>query len=105
MMDELAINKLNNYNWPGNVRELKHSIEKAVILSDSNILTAESFHLRINEYNSDINSNPVSLEEAERMIICKALKNNMGNISETAKELRIGRQTLYRKIEKFQLKY
>ena len=38
-----ALEKLSNYNWPGNVRELQHSIEKAVIMSDSPVLHAIRF--------------------------------------------------------------
>ncbi len=104
-INELAINKLKSYNWPGNVRELKHSIEKAVILCDSDILTEESFQLRVDEFIPDMNSGPKSFEEAEKFIILNTLKSNLGNISETARELKIGRQTLYRKIEKYNLKY
>lgn len=40
-----AIDKLCNYRWPGNVRELKHSIEKAVILTESNVVTPNDFSL------------------------------------------------------------
>ena len=46
----------------------------------------------------------LSLEEGEKMIIQQALKNNNGKIVDTARELKIGRQTLYRKIEKYNLK-
>ncbi len=104
-IDKNAIWKLANYSWPGNVRELKHTIEKAVILSDSDILTAEDFPFRIKEFDQTLNTQPLSLEEGEKIMIQKALGNNRGNISETAKELKIGRQTLYRKIEKFNIKF
>jgi two-component system response regulator HydG len=43
----------------------------------------------------------LSLEDAEKTLIATALKNHHGNISEVARELGIGRQTLYRKIEKY----
>jgi transcriptional regulator with PAS, ATPase and Fis domain len=105
MIDETGIHRLKDYHWPGNVRELKHTIEKAVILSDSDILTEKNFQLRTLEFKSNVNISPISLEDAEKIVISNALKNNKGNISNTARELKIGRQTLYRKIEKFQLKY
>ena len=38
-----ALEKLANHNWPGNVRELQHSIEKAVIMSDSPVLKPSDF--------------------------------------------------------------
>ena len=44
--------KLLSYKWPGNVRELQHSIEKAVILADHNILDENSFSLNTNSKNS-----------------------------------------------------
>jgi len=103
-INETAINKLKSYNWPGNVRELKHTIEKAVILCDSDILTEESFQLRVDAFNLEMNTSLKSFEEAEKLIILNTLKSKQGNISETARELKIGRQTLYRKIEKYNLK-
>ena len=41
-----AYDKLMNYSWPGNIRELQHTIEKAVILSDSNIIKPDDLYLR-----------------------------------------------------------
>ena len=38
-----TLDKLMKYNWPGNVRELRHTIEKAVILCDSDVLTPDDF--------------------------------------------------------------
>jgi transcriptional regulator with PAS, ATPase and Fis domain len=46
---------------------------------------------------------PMSLEEGEKVIIENSLLRNQGNISQVAKELNIGRQTLYRKIEKYNI--
>lgn len=98
-----AIEKLLAYKWPGNIRELKHSIEKAVILSEFNTLSQNDFFF---EKKSDKKSNideAISLEEGEKIIIKSALERNNWNISETAKELKVGRQTLYRKIEKYDI--
>ncbi len=102
--NDSAYKKLLTYNWPGNVRELKHSIERAVILSESDILKAGDFQfVNFDDTVEEINSKPVSLEEGEKIIIERALTRNNFNISLTAKELEIGRQTLYRKIEKYGL--
>jgi len=98
-----AIEKILSYNWPGNIRELKHTIEKAIILSESNTLTCEDFIFdKLTNSSSSIDK-PISLEEGEKIIIQNALNRNNWNISETAKELNIGRQTLYRKIEKYDI--
>jgi DNA-binding NtrC family response regulator len=102
MIEENAIKALQEYSWPGNIRELEHSVEKAVILSNSDVLHASDFFL---------DKKPVhpvpehktfkSLEEAERNIILSVMERNRGNLSKTAKELRIGRQTLYNKLRKY----
>lgn len=106
--DSLKLNKdaskvLKNYNWPGNVRELQHTIEKAVILSDSDILKSDDLYLPSPEalkFSEDV---PVTFSEIEKHGILKALERNKGNIYKTAKELNIARQTLYNKIQKHKL--
>jgi DNA-binding NtrC family response regulator len=98
-----ALEKLKRHSWPGNIRELRHTIEKAVILCESDILTPQDFSFATeSDIRTDLNKS-ISLEEGEKFIINNALLNNNWNISEAAKELGIGRQTLYRKIEKFGL--
>jgi DNA-binding NtrC family response regulator len=98
-----ALEKLKSHSWPGNVRELRHTIEKAVILCESDTLGPEDFSLNTDaETLTNINK-VISLDEGEKLIINNSLKNNNWNISETAKELGIGRQTLYRKIHKYGL--
>jgi DNA-binding NtrC family response regulator len=98
-----ALEKLKRHSWPGNIRELRHTIEKAVILCESDVLTPRDFSFATeNDVRTDLNKN-ISLKEGEKFIINNALINNDWNISEAAKELGIGRQTLYRKIEKFGL--
>ncbi len=98
-----AMEKIISYKWPGNIRELKHTVEKAVILTETNTLTADDFLFdKTSQTDSEFNK-PLSLEEAEKIIIKNALDRNNWNISEAAKELKVGRQTLYRKIEKYDI--
>jgi DNA-binding NtrC family response regulator len=98
-----AMDKILSYKWPGNIRELKHTVEKAVILSETNTLTSEDFQFdKTSQADAEFNK-PLSLEEAEKIIIKNALDRNNWNISEAAKELQVGRQTLYRKIEKYDI--
>ncbi len=98
-----ALEKLKKHSWPGNIRELRHTIEKAVILCETDILTPRDFSFATeSDIRTDLNKS-ISLEEGEKFIINNALLNNNWNISEAAKELGIGRQTLYRKIEKYGL--
>jgi DNA-binding NtrC family response regulator len=96
-----AIAKLKKHTWPGNVRELQHTIEKAVILCESEVLSADDFifssHAKI------IHDEPESLEEMERRMIESALDKCSGNLSAAAQQLGITRQTLYNKIKKYDI--
>ncbi|MFC2097535.1 sigma-54-dependent transcriptional regulator [Bacteroidota bacterium] len=98
-----AYAKLEEYQWPGNIRELKHTVEKAVILSDSKLLKPENFYFNVKAKEKYLLKERVTLEESEKLVISRALKNNNGNISHTARELNIRRQTLYAKIQKYGL--
>lgn len=98
-----AINTLMNYQWPGNIRELKHTVERAVILSSSDIISPPDLSLEYTPTSAFNSQNKASLDEGEKSIIAKALKVNNGNISETAKQLDIPRQRLYRKMKKYGL--
>ena len=98
-----AIDALHIYDWPGNVRELKHTVEKAVILSESDILDVELLNLQQKESAIPDPSGNLTLEDYEKEIIGRILRKHRGNISHTAGELNIGRQTLYRKIQKYGL--
>jgi DNA-binding NtrC family response regulator len=101
-IEENALKALQEYSWPGNIRELEHSVEKAVILSNSDTLQASDFFLdKQTVHPVHEHKNFKSLEEAERNIILSVLERNRGNLSKTAKELRIGRQTLYNKLRKY----
>jgi DNA-binding NtrC family response regulator len=79
-------------------------VEKAVILSSSRFLRAEDLigHKRILSP-PKINKTFSTLEEAERHTIISILEQNKGNLSKTARELKIGRQTLYNKLKKYSI--
>lgn len=95
-----ALEKLADHAWPGNVRELQHSIEKAVILSDNNILGPSDFQLQINNAGSTGNNN-MTLEEMEKWLISGTITKYDNNLSVVASKLGITRQTLYNKIKKY----
>ena len=101
-IDQKAVDKLKSYRWPGNVRELEHTVERAVILSENLVLNSSDFIID-NKKEYQLNHHNISLEETERIRIIEALENNKGNLNNTAEELKIARQTLYRKIKKFNL--
>ncbi len=96
-----TMNKLQMYHWPGNVRELQHTVERAVIMSDANVLQPSDFHLVVSEKNVDeVSLENYNLEDVEKKIIQKVLKKYKGNISYAAKELGLTRTSLYRRMEK-----
>lgn len=98
-----ALKKLNQYQWPGNVRELQHSIERAIIMSDGNILEPDDFILSTQSKSSEVELNTFNLDDVEKMIIVKVLKQYQGNITQAAQELGITRTSLYRRMEKYDL--
>lgn len=95
-----AQKKLLQYSWPGNVRELQHTIERAVILSDSSFIRAENFLLQPVITKKKNEHETLNLEEIEKEVIEKAMRRCNGNISQAAELLGISRYSLYRKIEK-----
>lgn len=98
-INQQAIKKLSKYSWPGNIREFQHTIEKAVILSESDTLKADDFVFR--SQHRKIQGAPQTLEEMERDLIEDALDRQNGNLTAAADQLGISRQTLYNKIKKY----
>ncbi|QLG45703.1 sigma-54-dependent transcriptional regulator [Costertonia aggregata] len=98
-INQAAQEKLMAYNWPGNVRELLHTMERAVILSEGNVLKPTDFLLEVKN-SLTMGNGPDTLEEMERLMITNALNKNDGNYSAAAEQLGISRQTLYNKLKK-----
>jgi two-component system response regulator HydG len=97
-----AVDKLKRYVWPGNIRELQHSIERAVIMTDSPTLQETDFLLSRSLSNNS-SANTLNLDEVEKAAIAKALQMHNGNISKAADELGLTRASLYRRMEKYGL--
>jgi len=100
-----AQEKLTTYPWPGNVRELQHTIEKAVILSNSSTLTVSDFLFSASGGHTPIQATlgGETLEEMERTMIEKALTQYHSNLTTVSAKLGITRQTLYNKMKKYGL--
>ena len=98
-----AEKKLTSLSWYGNIRELQHAIEKAVILSDGGMISAED----IDGGNQTRREKPLeevqTLDEMESRMIEKTIKECEGNLSVVAARLGISRQTLYNKIKRYGL--
>ncbi|MEL6193173.1 MAG: sigma-54 dependent transcriptional regulator [Bacteroidota bacterium] len=94
-----VLKQLESYNWPGNVRELQHMVERATIMGIDSLLQFSPTE----EASSPAVSDSLNLEDREKQAILQALKKYSGNISKAAKELGLGRTTLYRKMDKYGL--
>ena len=113
---------LYNYDWEDNVRQLKNAIFRAVVLCDGDLLKPEHFPQLLNKENnsitkakavikknSDVNSELVdifddegkckTMEIIEEEVIRRIVDIHNGNMSEVAKQLEIGRSTIYRKLK------
>jgi DNA-binding NtrC family response regulator len=98
-----AMTRMHKHPWPGNIRELQHSIERAIILSNGNVLQPEDFNFtssNVKEENSQLSLDQYNLEEVEKLLIRKVLKKYNGNITQAASELGLTRSSLYRRLEK-----
>jgi DNA-binding NtrC family response regulator len=96
-----ALEKLTCYPWPGNVRELQHTIEKAVILSDSGMLKPDDFVFKSTGRHAGASF--LTIEEMEKNMIETALDKYNGKHTAVANQLGISRQTLYNKIKRYDL--
>jgi two-component system, NtrC family, response regulator HydG len=99
-----ASKRLERYHWPGNVRELQHTIERVVIMNDSQELLPEDFYFSVQDIKEDdLKLNNFDLEEAEKLLIIKAVSKYNGNLTKAAKDLGLTRASLYRRLEKYGL--
>jgi PAS domain S-box-containing protein len=92
---------LIEYNWPGNIRELENLIELMLNTGCRDNRPLQKKDSMESEDRPDIDETAFNLEMMERDHICKTLQYYKGNISNSAKALGLGRNTLYRKIEKY----
>ncbi|MEL7661056.1 sigma-54 interaction domain-containing protein [Acetobacterium wieringae] len=109
-----AIHLFNQYAWPGNIRELRHILHQSICLSKNDDLVLNTKTLPDHLYHSPIspalalsNVSDASLKTAldayERNLIHAMLVKNQFNVSKTAQQLEISRQSLHYKINKYQL--
>ncbi|HSU17571.1 sigma-54 dependent transcriptional regulator [Longimicrobium sp.] len=97
-----AMQALLGYAWPGNIRELEHTIERAVLLASGLAIAAGDLALRA-PAGASAAMEEMSLEDAERLLIRKALARYNGNVSQAADALGLSRSALYRRLERFGL--
>ncbi len=100
-----AADLLKSHIWSGNIRELQNCIEKAVIMSEGETLTASDIELpqgRTSSQETPMSGNE-TLEETEEKAIRAAMARFGGNLSMVARSLEISRPTLYAKLKKYNI--
>ncbi|MEQ9425204.1 MAG: sigma-54 dependent transcriptional regulator [Cyclobacteriaceae bacterium] len=99
-IDKSMLSRFEKNHWPGNIRELEHTIERAVILNEGQLMDAAN--LMLTDSSTSLQTNDtLNLKENEKKLIIQALEQHQGNITRAAKELGIDRLALYRRMEKY----
>ena len=105
-IDNKARARLFTYDWPGNIRELRNCIESAVVMSRSSLITEDDLPPGLSSNSDDAWIRiPVgtSMEESEKIIIRDTLSACKGNKTKASEVLGLGRKTLHRKLEDWNL--
>ena len=113
-IDHDVLELFGRYDWPGNVRELQHAIEHAmnVLPDDASVITPEYLPAHLTAPRVDAHTTPAApvsgslsgtMQDMERRAICKALRENGGNISESARVLQMSRQRLQYRIKRYKI--
>lgn len=101
IFSESAQQRLLEYEWPGNVRQLRNVIDSAVVMANDG--TIQLGDLGLYDAGTD-NLDSLRIEDWEKRLILAALERTEGSVPEAAKLLGIGRATLYRKIDEYDIK-
>jgi Nif-specific regulatory protein len=104
-----ALDMLMSYHWPGNVRELENAIERAIILSDDEVIhqydlppSLQTASESGTAYESGLK---LKLQSVEHEMIVEALKTHRGNVSEAASELNLTRRVLSLRMKAYGIDY
>jgi DNA-binding NtrC family response regulator len=107
LISDNALRWLQAKSFPGNIRELKHTVERAVIMSTSQLLQIEDFNLAnaLQPGSTQKDNLPevgtMSIDEMEKAMILKTIAHHSGNITKVAESLGLSRFALYRRMEKY----
>ena len=109
-----ALKQMYDYEWPGNIRELENTVERCMVLTETeqieeNVLPPQivssngSSNIKLNGPLFSEDSPIIPFEKLKEEAIRHALKVTNGNIVEAAKKLNVGRATIYRIIDKYNI--
>jgi DNA-binding NtrC family response regulator len=100
--------RLQAYGWPGNIRELRNAVERAMLLGEGKVLTADDFPMtsggpaRLTE-GIALPAHGVDLDQLERSLLVQALDRSGWNQTRAAGLLGLNRDQIRYRIEKFKL--
>ena len=105
-----ALELLLNHRWPGNVRELRTAIESAVVLCRGERISARDLPRTLRaeagmtgDPGRALARNDLTVKEAEKQLIIRALKETNGNRTRAAKKIGMARRTFHRKLHTYHL--
>ena len=107
-----ALEAIIRYTWPGNVRELRTAVEHAVVLARGDMIELAGLPQTVQsrgliQHEQQLTQSPIdrgiTLEEAERQLIIRTLKESRGNRTAAARKIGISRRTLHRKLNRYGL--
>ncbi|MFA5555978.1 MAG: sigma-54 dependent transcriptional regulator [Flavobacteriaceae bacterium] len=104
VFDEKLLGFMESYPWRGNIREMENKIERAVILADNKVISINELDIVDVPFVEDETS-AISVNDFERIQIEKTLLKHNGNISKAAQDLNLSRPALYRRMEKYNLRF
>ncbi|NQZ83783.1 MAG: sigma-54-dependent Fis family transcriptional regulator [Colwellia sp.] len=96
--------KLTDYLWPGNIRELSHMMERAVLLSSNEEITANDIPLKTINTKQSSEIPFMTLDQAEQQLLKQALNKAKGSAVDAAQLLGISKSAIYRRMEKYDIK-
>ncbi len=110
-IDNQALEALERYHWPGNIRQLRNVLRTVLALREGDVITIKDLPQEIGggqtPSHEDGSKPPVALnplESAERDALIRELESNHWNITNVARQLKISRNTLYRKMQRLNIK-
>jgi DNA-binding NtrC family response regulator len=99
-LDREALQAMMEHTWPGNIRELEHVLERAVLMASGSQIRADDLGLR-GRGDGSARLEEMTLEEAEKYLIQKALARYQSNVSRAADGLGLSRSALYRRLQHY----